>query len=69
MSKNHGHEEHTGKTAGLVVKNMIQTVEEKMAAGEQVSAGPMSEADAKSLQNTREENQICANRAQNAGQG
>ncbi|MCL2602744.1 MAG: alpha/beta-type small acid-soluble spore protein [Treponema sp.] len=47
---------HTGKVGGHVVKHMIEDVENKMANGEHVSAGPPSEGDIKALQDTREKN-------------
>ena len=48
--------ERIGKAGGHVVRHMVEEVEEKMAAGEHVSAGPVSEDDAKALQNARKEN-------------
>lgn len=47
----------TAREAGLKVKNMIAAVEQKMADGEKVSAGPANEKEAKALKAIREENQ------------
>jgi len=47
----------TSKQAGNIVKHMIADVEQKMAAGKKIDAGPSNEEDAKALQKVREENQ------------
>ena len=52
----HSKKEITSKQAGNIVKHMIADVENKMAAGMQVSAGPSSEEEAKALQEVREAN-------------
>jgi len=49
--------EITSKQAGNIVKHMIADVENKMAAGIQISAGPPNEEEAKALQKIREANQ------------
>lgn len=61
MSRNPDRE-ITGKRAGNMVKHIIEDVEQKMADGVQVSAGPVSEADAKALQKAREENRKSGSR-------
>jgi len=49
--------EITSKQAGNIVRHMIADVENKMAAGMQISAGPSKEEEAKALQKVRDENQ------------
>lgn len=44
---NHGNRDITAKEAGLKVKNMIEAVENQMAAGENLSGGSINEKDAK----------------------
>ena len=48
--------ESTGRTAGKAVKKMIEAMEEKMAAGEHISAAPSSKAEAEHLQKVKREN-------------
>ena len=60
MISNNPDREAIGKIGGHVVKHMIEEVEEEMADGKHVSAGPSSEAEAKTLQNVRRENQKSA---------
>lgn len=59
-SKNY---EQIGKVGGHVVKSMIEEVEEKMAAGEHVSAAPSSPAEAELLNDVKRENRESAERA------
>jgi len=47
---------NAGKVGGHVVKHMIEDIEQKMADGEQVSAGPPREGDVKALHDARENN-------------
>jgi len=47
---------NAGKVGGHAVKHMIEDIEQKMAGGEQVSAGPPSESDIKALRDAREKN-------------
>lgn len=52
-----------GKVGGHVVKSMIEEVEEKMAAGEHVSAAPDSPAEADMLNQVKQENRASGERA------
>ena len=52
--------EVAGKIGGPVVRHMIEEVEKEMAAGKHLSAKPSGKAEAKTLQNVREENQNSA---------
>lgn len=61
LSKDNG---HFGKVGGHMVKSMIEEVEEKMAAGEHVSAAPSSQAEAELLDYVKQENRKSAERAQ-----
>ncbi|MCL2843367.1 MAG: hypothetical protein FWE28_07895 [Oscillospiraceae bacterium] len=54
---NRSNKEMTSKQAGNMVKHMIADVENKMAAGTQISGKPSSEEEEKALQKTREANQ------------
>jgi len=54
---NNSKKEITSKQAGNIVKHMISDVENKMAAGMQISTKPSSEEEEKALQKVREENQ------------
>jgi len=54
---NRSNKEITSKQAGNIVKHMIADVENKMAAGMQISAKPSSEEEEKALQKIREANQ------------
>lgn len=52
----HSNKEITSKQAGNIVKHMIADVENKMAAGIQISAKPSGEKEANPLQKAREAN-------------
>lgn len=52
--------ENFGKIGGLAVKNMIEEVEQRMAAGEHVNAAPTSSAEADLLRQVKEENRKSA---------
>lgn len=43
---------------GMAVKGMIESAEEKMAAGEQISAAPGSTPEAEPLHQVKEENRL-----------
>lgn len=54
---------HFGQFGGHMVKGMIEEVEERMAAGEHVSAAPSSQAEAELLGQVKQENRKSAERA------
>lgn len=61
MSKNRNFHGLSGKIGGLAVKGMIQSVEEDMAEGKQVSAAPSSPEEAEHLKNVKEANTKSGN--------
>ncbi len=63
MSKKKQNPALSGHIGGMAVRQMIESVEEQIAAGVHVSAAPSSQDEAKRLEQVKKENQASGQNA------